>query len=132
MKIPGIEINVDSCAVPWRETGSHGVRWYLIDTAGSAARPGQGAAKDSAVLIEMDPGCGYPRHKHLGVEEVLVLRGGYRDDLGEHRCGDYVRYEEGSAHAPVAIGETSQPISDANPICLLYAIARAGIAVSEA
>lgn len=127
MKIPGLVLAVDSQAVPWRETSSSGVRWYLIDAAGARERPGAGSARDSAVLIEMDPGCGYPEHEHLGIEEVLVLRGGYRDALGEHRAGDYVRYETRSRHAPVALGEVGRPTDVHNQSCLLYAIARAGI-----
>ncbi len=123
MQIPGLELSVGSSEVAWRETGSPGVRWYLIDAEGSAGGGGSGAARDSAVLIEMDPGCGYPEHRHLDVEEVLVLRGGYRDELGEHRAGDYVRYEAGSRHTPVALGEQG------DAVCLLYAIARGGIEV---
>ena len=49
-----------------------------------------------------------------------MLAGGYRDAMGEHRAGDYVRYPAGSTHAPVAIGDTA---------CLLYASARGGIEV---
>ena len=82
---------------------------------------------EATVLIRMDPGRGYRAHRHEGVEEVYVLEGGYRDERGEYRAGDYVRYEEGSVHSPVALGRDDRPISDENPACVLFASARGGI-----
>lgn len=86
---------------------------------------------DSAVLIRMEPGHGYPAHRHLGVEEVLVLAGGYRDGRGVHAEGSFVRYEAGSAHSPVACGERGRPTGRDYPACVLFAIARAGIELLE-
>lgn len=73
-------------------------------------------------LIRMAAGCGYPRHRHVGAEEVLVLQGGYRDELGEHQTGQWVRYERDSIHGPVALAETTLP-------CVLLAVAHEGIAL---
>jgi len=128
MRIPGLEIDVNTTDVPWRSTQARGVRWLLLG-AGDGPPPagGSGTARAAAVLIEMDPGCGYPPHRHLDVEEVLVLRGGYRDEQGEHRAGDYVRYPAGSVHSPEASGDPARPVGAENPACLLYAIARGGI-----
>ena len=70
-------------------------------------------------LIRMAPGCGYPRHRHTGTEEVLVLRGGYRDELGEHTAGSFVQYEAGSEHGPTAI--------DGDTPCVLLALAHEGV-----
>ena len=72
-------------------------------------------------LIAMEPGKGYPRHRHRGAEEVLVLQGGYRDALGDHRAGEFVRYEDGTEHAPVAIAEPGAPT------CVLLALAHEGV-----
>lgn len=67
----------------------------------------------------MDPGHGYPRHTHRGVEAVLVLQGGYRDERGEHRAGEFVDYPDGSTHSPVALpGDES---------CVLLALAHEGV-----
>lgn len=107
---------MDAAEVAWRGTQVEGVDWCLLASEGA----GEGAEAGATVLIRMAPGCGYPPHRHLDVEELLVLAGGYRDAMGEHRAGDYVRYPAGSAHAPVAIGDTA---------CLLYASARGGIEV---
>jgi len=70
-------------------------------------------------LIRMEPGLGYPPHRHRGPEEVLVLRGGYRDERGEHRAGTFVRYEDGSSHAPTAL-------PDGDP-CVLLALSHEGV-----
>lgn len=72
-------------------------------------------------LIRMQPGCGYPPHKHTSDEEVLVVRGGYADELGSYRQGQLVRYPPGTEHAPRATG------SDGDDPCVLLALAHEGI-----
>jgi putative transcriptional regulator len=94
----------------------------LFLAAERGPRAESGANAGSTVLIRMDPGCGYPRHEHLDVEEVLCLAGGYADELGEVRAGDYVRYERGTAHAPVA---------SPGDACILFAVARGGIRIVD-
>jgi quercetin dioxygenase-like cupin family protein len=124
--VPGLELTAQTEGVAWRATSAEGVRWLLL---GSEPTP-EGTPKDQAgatVLIRMEPGCGYPPHRHADVEEVLVLAGGYRDERGEHRAGDYVRYEAGSVHAPVALGDPERPAADDNPACVLFASARGGV-----
>ena len=79
------------------------------------------------MLIRMEPGASYPEHEHVGVEEVLILAGGYRDGDGEHRAGSYLRYPPGSRHSPVALGDPGAPTSESNPACLLFALARGGV-----
>ncbi len=113
----GLELRVRWEGVSWRSTSIPGVEWSLL-----AEEPGEGrgAARGATVLIRMAGGVGYPAHRHLGIEEVLVLAGGYRDEAGEYRAGDYVRYPPGSVHAPVALEGQE---------CLLYASARGGIEV---
>jgi anti-sigma factor ChrR (cupin superfamily) len=124
--VPGLELTADTAGVAWRATSAEGVHWLLLASEPCPA----GTPKDEAgatVLIRMEPGHGYPPHRHGDVEEVLVLAGGYRDERGEHRAGDYVRYEAGSVHAPVALGDPSRPAADDNPACVLFATARGGI-----
>ena len=101
--------------VPFRATRHPGVRIYFYASDRATGRV--------TALIGMQPGCGYPAHRHQGAEDVLVLQGGYRDARGEHRAGDRVRYEDGSAHAPVALsGEVE---------CILFAVSHEGIAPLE-
>jgi hypothetical protein len=73
---------------------------------------------DATALIRMDAGCGYPQHRHVGEEEVLVLAGAYRDHKGVYKAGDYHRFDAGSVHHPVA--------TEDGP-CILFAIAHQGI-----
>ena len=124
MGVPGLILDVQSDAVPWRRTRVPGVVWCLLGPDEAALG---GGPREAAVLIRMDPGCGYPAHRHVDVEDVMVLAGGYRDERGEYRSGTYVRYEAGSTHSPVALGDPGTPVSAQNPACLLFAVARGGI-----
>jgi anti-sigma factor ChrR (cupin superfamily) len=81
------------------------------------------ASGRALALIAMAPGCGYPPHRHRGAEEVFVVQGGYRDERGEHLAGQYVRYEDGSAHGPVAIDGAGAET------CVLLALSHEGIAL---
>jgi anti-sigma factor ChrR (cupin superfamily) len=128
MQIQGFSLKLDEAALPWRPTRHPGVSWialHLAEKDGAAGKEKPGG--DATVLIRMEPGCGYPAHRHLDVEEVLILRGGYRDDRGEHAAGAYLRYEPGSVHAPVALGDRDRPIGPGNEACLLFAVARGGV-----
>jgi anti-sigma factor ChrR (cupin superfamily) len=136
MQIQGFSLKLDEASLPWRTTRHPGVVWIPLhdehcqagpeDAGPERASKGK-SPRDSTVLIRMDPGCGYPAHRHLDVEEVLVLRGGYRDDRGEHRAGTYLRYPAGSVHAPVALGDRGRPVGEGNPACVLFAVARGGV-----
>lgn len=133
MKIEGLKFDGDVGSLPWRETRVEGVFWIPLhlddwDRAEGAAVEGSDRARGGgSVLIRMDPGCGYPPHRHVGSEHVLVLRGSYTDEFGTHREGDFVHYAGGSSHGPVAGGETGAPLSADNPPCVLYATANGGV-----
>lgn len=115
--------DLDDASVPWISTSHLGVCWYPLGAEASGSRK----AKDEVVLIRMSPGRGYPPHRHLGDEDVLILQGGYADELGEHPAGTFLRYLAGSTHSPVARGDPGLPESDENPACILFAIARGGV-----
>ena len=102
---------MDLAAIPFAETRHRGVAIHFLHSDGASGR--------AVVLIRMDPGCGYPRHTHRGFEEVFVLSGGYRDELGIWNAGAFVRYEDGTTHAPVALPGTEP--------CVLYATSERGI-----
>jgi putative transcriptional regulator len=101
----------DFSNIEWRETRHEGI---FLHPLRRDARTG-----DSTVLIRMRPGCGYPAHRHNGVEEVLILQGGYRDQRGAHRAGDYVVSEAGSTHHPIALAGTED--------CIMLAFAHGGV-----
>ncbi|MCR9245337.1 MAG: cupin domain-containing protein [bacterium] len=108
---------MDLDSIPWRKTRYTGMDVHFYSTDRDRGESGQGRV---VALIRMQPGCGYPRHRHRGTEEVLVLRGGYRDEFGEHRAGAFVTYDGGTIHTPVAV-------DDCDEACVLLAIAREGI-----
>lgn len=130
--IPGFEAQIALEALAWRATKTPGVSWILVSPDESTFRArGPGAPGEVVALIRMDPGRGYPAHRHLAPEEVLVLAGGYRDEQGEHRAGSWVRYPAGSEHAPVALGDAGAPVGEGNPACVLFATARGGVELSS-
>jgi anti-sigma factor ChrR (cupin superfamily) len=122
VRIAGLDIDTNTDGVTWRSTTFAGVSWCDL----RSSSPPQ--SRDAVALIRMEPGSGYPPHEHVGIEDVLVLSGGYRDELGVHEAGSYVRYAAGSSHAPIALGDASRPVSRANPACILFAVAREGVA----
>jgi putative transcriptional regulator len=104
---------MDLEAIPWRTTRYPGVAVHFY---ASDERSGRVVA-----LIRMQPGCGYPRHEHRGIEEVLVVQGGYRDERGHHTAGQFVVYADRTSHTPVALdGAGAMP-------CVLLAVAHEGI-----
>ncbi|MHC5069256.1 MAG: cupin domain-containing protein, partial [Planctomycetota bacterium] len=66
---------MDLSRIPFKETSYKGVWIHFLHSD-----RGTGHA---AVLIKMAPGCSYPKHQHKGAEELFILQGGYRDELGE-------------------------------------------------
>jgi anti-sigma factor ChrR (cupin superfamily) len=102
---------LDLDGISFRPTRYEGVSIHFYD---SDRRTGR-----AAVMIRMAPGCSYPRHRHTGPEELLVLQGGFRDATGCWRAGDFARFETGSVHHPVALDEGED--------CIFFAIAHEGI-----
>lgn len=125
--IPGFSVRLDLDAIPWRATRSPGVHWYRIRAEVAALGSTRDAADDAVVLIRMIPDAGYPAHRHLGVEDVLVLQGGYRDEFGTYGPGAYIRYPAGSVHRPMAIDVATGSTSTNDRACVLFAIARGGV-----
>lgn len=124
MRIPGLSVG-DLDALPWQGTRVEGIAWIPLRLAAEAE---SGARRSGAsVLIRMDPGCGYEPHRHVGTEDVLVLRGGYRDELGTYQGGEHIHYAAGSEHAPVALGDPERPEGPDNPACVLFAVVPEGI-----
>lgn len=74
----------------WVETGAPGcqMRQLFVDEA----------ADRITVLYRMEPGSTYPRHRHHGPEECLVLEGSIRAGDITLAKGDYQRVEAESVH----------------------------------
>ena len=131
IRLPGLRLGAVE-GLPWRATRDPGVSWIPLWLAAEEGTQGEDARvagrRDGAtVLIRMEPGHGYRRHRHVGTEEVLVLAGGYRDERGTHPAGSFVHYEPGSAHTPVALGDPERPAGEDNPACILFSCVPDGI-----
>ena len=64
----------------WRFAGLPGVR-------NVAVQAGPRTAGAETVFARFDPGTRFPRHRHTGVETVLVLEGEYEDSQGIMHSG---------------------------------------------
>jgi putative transcriptional regulator len=78
------------------------VSWWraLLGGAKMAVLHDDAARGVKLMIGRMPPGKVFPRHEHLGFEQMVVLAGGYDDERGEFVAGDYAVYEPGSAHGP--------------------------------
>jgi putative transcriptional regulator len=74
-----------------------------------------GAGRDGvrARLMRIASGCAMPRHTHGGREMLIVLDGGYQDEIGVYDVGDVAVADSGVVHRPVA---------DAAEGCLCFAV----------
>lgn len=52
----------------------------------------------AVALLRYAPGAQVPRHRHQGLETVIVLQGSQRDERGVYRAGTVVFNKEGSEH----------------------------------
>lgn len=51
-------------------------------------------------IVRYAPGSRFPEHPHPDGEEILVLRGVFSDERGDHPAGTYLLNPQGYAHAP--------------------------------
>ena len=79
--------------VPWRRLGL-GIWHHRL--------PLSAGAKGDLRLYKVAPGQKLPEHGHGGDELTLLLRGCYRDEMGEFRTGDLADLDEEIEHRPVA------------------------------
>ena len=87
----------------------HQLKWHwgFVRGARLTALARDPATRSVLLLGYSPPRRTFPRHVHVGPEDVVVLTGGYEDDAGHHDAGQYAAYEPGTVHQPVvAPGET--------------------------
>ncbi len=82
--------------VPWKWVAP-GVHQHVMKA--------QGYRDGVLRLVKFAPGKGVPVHSHQGDELTLLLRGAYRDELGEWRAGDIADLDHDHTHEPVAFGD---------------------------
>jgi anti-sigma factor ChrR (cupin superfamily) len=93
----------------WRAAGS-GIKQSIIATDGM----------EEASLVNWRAGHRTPTHGHLGLEAMLVLKGGFSDGIGEYRRGDISVADESIEHKPIAL-----PGED----CVLFVVREAPVKV---
>lgn len=65
----------------------------------------QGYREGVLRLVKFAPGKGVPAHSHRGEELTVLLRGAYRDGIGEWRAGDLSDLDGEHTHEPIAFGD---------------------------
>lgn len=80
------------------------LRWRRLPFSHGRVAVLLGEREDEEVLLigRVAPGRLFPRHRHLGVESVVVLEGGYVDPDGHFGVGSFFEYPAGSEHGPRA------------------------------
>ncbi len=79
------------------------VRWRRLPARGAwIARLWTDPAAGTSLLIgHMPGGHAFPRHRHPGGEDVVILHGAYEDGYGTWEEGAYGVYGPGSEHRPL-------------------------------
>ncbi|RMH22036.1 MAG: hypothetical protein D6696_04220 [Acidobacteria bacterium] len=87
-----LEIEAGGRAPRWRPLPLSPARFAVLST--------DHRAEAALVIARIPGGRRFPRHLHLGWEDVLVLRGAFRDPAGHFQPGDYQLNAPGTEHEP--------------------------------
>jgi anti-sigma factor ChrR (cupin superfamily) len=79
--------------------------WLPGRVAGVEILPLHRHRAENVFLLRWAPDTAYPEHEHTGGEEIFVLEGAFHDADGHYPRGSWVRYPDGSRHAPYTLGE---------------------------
>jgi len=77
----------------WIASPQGGVERVMLDRLG-------GERARATSIVRYAPDSHFPRHRHPGGEEVLVLSGTFSDESGHYPAGWYLRNPPGSRHQP--------------------------------
>jgi anti-sigma factor ChrR (cupin superfamily) len=76
----------------WRFAGLPGIQHVPV-------KGGPKVASAETLFVRFAPGVRFPKHRHTGLERVLVLEGSYQDTNGVvHRAGELREWAAGSEH----------------------------------
>jgi len=90
---PGVQLRVESSAMPWLPSHMPGISWKVFEHNGNSP------ARYTA-LLNWPGGIATERHVHDDGEEMLILEGSFCDEFGEYGPGTYLRNPHESAHLP--------------------------------
>jgi anti-sigma factor ChrR (cupin superfamily) len=85
------------------DTGRGG--WIPGRIPGVEVQPLHRYGAENVYLLRWAPDITYPDHVHAGGEEILVLDGAFHDAWGHYPRGSWIRYPDGSRHAPYTLAE---------------------------
>jgi len=76
--------------------------WLAGAAPGTSELPLHERGAEHVRLVKLAPGTRVARHDHPGGEEILVLDGGFEDELGRYPKGTWLRNPPGSAHSTLS------------------------------
>lgn len=103
-------------AASWKRTGLRGVERIMVS-------PGPQLASAQTSFVRFAPGAHFPKHSHVGFEQVFVLEGSYTDDTG-------VRHGPGNLHEMVADSEHEFWVGEGEP-CIAASVLHRGLRFRE-
>lgn len=80
----------------WVASPQKGVERVMLDRVGTEVAR-------ATSLVRYAPDSEFPRHRHPGGEEILVLSGVFSDEHGDYPAGWYLRNPPGSSHRPHSV-----------------------------
>jgi quercetin dioxygenase-like cupin family protein len=90
-----VPVIVHAAKQAWVPSPAAGVdRRMLFRVGGEVAR--------ATSIVRYAPGSAFPRHRHHGGEEILVLEGTFQDEHGDYPAGSYFRNPPGTSHVPAS------------------------------
>ncbi len=84
---------LDTTAMTWQPSPSPTVWRKRLDLTG-------GESSRVTSVVRYDAGSSFPEHGHPEGEEILVLKGTFSDEHGDHPAGTYLLNPPGFRHAP--------------------------------
>lgn len=92
-----VPVITHAAKLDWLPSPAAGVdRRMLFRIGGEIAR--------ATSIVRYAPGSAFPRHTHMGGEEILVLEGVFQDEHGDFPAGSYFRNPPGTSHTPASKG----------------------------
>lgn len=70
-------------------------------------------------LLKYQPGASVPRHRHEGLETILVLEGSQSDETGTYGTGSFIVNAQGSEHSVWSTDGCTVLIQWDRPVTLL-------------
>lgn len=96
----------DGAPASWPVTlASQELVWFAGSVHGMGVAP-LSTTSHEVSLVSWQPGTRTGSHTHPRGEDIFVLRGELRDDLGAYPAGSWLRFYPGSSHAPYAEQDT--------------------------